>query len=180
MDKLLLHKYTNEHSRFLVINGQLVHYRDEGTGFPILCLHGAFSSLHTYNSWAKQLSPTYRVIRYDLPGFGLTGPNITNDYSIAMHLNYIDELLDLLGVAKCHLVGSSLGGWFAWEYALWRPERVEKLILIDSAGFLEPDNVPMPFLMARFPLADKVIKFAVQRETIELFLRQVYHNQDKI
>jgi pimeloyl-ACP methyl ester carboxylesterase len=176
----LLQKYTNIHSRFMVVNGQLVHYRDEGTGIPLVCLHGAFSSLHTYNSWAKELMPHYRVVRYDLPGFGLTGANRNDDYSIQMHIDYLDEILDILKIEKCYLVGSSFGGWVAWEYAALRPERVEKLVLIDAAGFLDADSIPMPFMMARMPLVDKVIKIAAQRETIELFLRQVYHNQDKI
>lgn len=177
----ILHQYTNEHSRFLVINNQLVHFRDEGKSeIPIVCLHGAFSSLHTFNSWAKNLTDTYRLIRYDLPGFGLTGPNGQNDYSIETHVAYLAELLDLLQVKECYLVGNSLGGWIAWEFALQYPERVVKMVLIDSAGFLEADSVPTPFLMARIPLADKVMRVVIQRETIELFLRQVYHNQDKI
>ncbi len=177
----LLHKYTNQHSRFLVINNHLVHYRDEGAGaVPIVCLHGAFSSLHTFNSWAKNLTDEFRLIRYDLPGFGLTGPNYTDDYTIATHVNYLAELLDILNIEECYLVGSSLGGWVAWEFALQYPNRVKKLLLIDSAGFLEPDSVPTPFLMARIPLADKVMKMVIQRETVDVFLRQVYHNQDKI
>ena len=56
----------------------------------------------------------------------------------------------------------------------------EKLVLIDSAGFLDADSIPTPFLMARVPLADKVMRFVLQREVFEGFLRQVYHNQDKI
>ena len=86
----------------------------------------------------------------------------------------------LLKIKQCYLVGNSLGGWIAWEFALQFPERVKKLTLIDSAGFLDAESVPTPFLMARLPLADKVLRIIVQRETIELFLQQVYHNQDKI
>ena len=69
----ILMKYTNQHSRFVVLNGAMVHYRDEGNGYPIIMLHGAFSSLHTYNAWAEELKQDFRVIRYDLLGFGLTG-----------------------------------------------------------------------------------------------------------
>jgi pimeloyl-ACP methyl ester carboxylesterase len=176
----LLQKYTNQHSRFMVINGQLVHYRDEGEGEVLLCLHGAFSSLHTFNNWAKLLSGQYRIVRFDLAGFGLTGPNHNNDYSIQNHLNYVEEILDFLKIDKCHIIGSSLGGWVAWEYALAHPERIHKMVLIDSAGFLEADSIPAPFIMARMPLVDKVINIVLQRETVEVFLRQVYHNQDKV
>jgi pimeloyl-ACP methyl ester carboxylesterase len=176
----LLQKYTNQFSRFMVVNGQLVHYRDEGKGEVLLCLHGAFSSLHTFNNWSKLLSDQYRIVRFDLPGFGLTGPNADNDYSIQNYQNYVDGVLNMLNIEQCTLVGSSLGGWVAWEYALSRPQRIKKLILIDSAGFLEPDSIPAPFIMARLPLVDKVIGLVLQRETVEVFLRQVYHNQDKV
>ena len=181
IEPALLLKYTNEHSRFLVMNNNhLLHYRDEGTGYPVLCLHGAFSSLHTFNSWAKRLTPHFRIIRFDMPGFGLTGAIPENDYTIGQYLHYIDEFLTIMHIDKCHVVGSSLGGWMAWEYALARPERVDKLMLIDSAGFLDIKSVPTPFMLARIPLAGNVMKIAARRDLIELFLHQVYFHQEKI
>ena len=50
VDEILV-KYTNAHSRFVVLNGAMVHYREEGNGYPIVMLHGAFSSLHTFDGW---------------------------------------------------------------------------------------------------------------------------------
>ena len=52
----VIQKYTNEHSRFLVVNGTMIHYRIEGEGEPLLLLHGAFASLHTFEPWVKELS----------------------------------------------------------------------------------------------------------------------------
>jgi pimeloyl-ACP methyl ester carboxylesterase len=176
----LLLKYTNENSRFLVAKGNLIHYRDEGSGFPVLCLHGAFSSLHTWNSWTKELMPHYRVLRYDLPGFGLTGAIPEKNYSIEHHLSYMDDFLDVLGIEKCHIVGNSLGGWLAWEYAIARPSRVAKMILIDAAGFLDANSIPAPFTLARLPFADRIVKTVIQRDFLEIFLRQVYCDQSKI
>ena len=62
-------EYANEQSEFVEVNGMQVHYRDEGTGFPIVLMHGTAASLHTYDAWTKQLSKDYRVIRLDLPAF---------------------------------------------------------------------------------------------------------------
>ena len=64
--------YTNEHSKFIAIDGMEVHYRDEGYGQPIILIHGTGASLHTWDNWTEELKKTFRVIRLDLPAYGLT------------------------------------------------------------------------------------------------------------
>lgn len=176
----IIQKYTNKHSRFLVVNGTMIHYRVEGEGEPLLLLHGAFASLHTFEPWIKELSSKYQLIRYDLPGFGLTGPNKEDDYSMKTHLFYLEALLDRLGVSKCYIAGSSLGGWLAWEYALLHPERVKKIVLIDAAGFLDSASIPLPFKMARTPFLNNVIKYAIRKDLLSSFLKEVYHDKSKV
>lgn len=175
-----LQKYANEQSRFLVIDGSLVHFRVEGKGSPLLLIHGAFSSLHTFDQWASILSKKNQVIRLDLPGFGLSGSRIDHDYSMEKFVNFLSQFLQIIGIKKCHLVGSSLGGWLAWEFVLKYPGRVNKLALISSAGFLEDRNVPLPFKMARTPFIGKVIKYAVKKNVLEQFVRQVYADENKV
>lgn len=176
----LYQKYTNEHSRFIPINGNLIHYREEGEGFPLVLLHGAFSSLHTYDGWTQELKKHFRVIRFDLPGFGLTGPLASHDYSLQNHLRYLDLLLNRLKVGKCYIAGSSLGGWLTWEYTLRYPERIEKMILLDAAGFIEEKSIPLPFKMARTPLVNKTLKYVVHKTVLEQFVKQVYFDQNKV
>ena len=176
----LLFKYTTDASRFLVVDSLLIHYRDEGEGEPLVLLHGAFSSLHTYNDWVKHLKKHYRVIRLDIMGFGLTGPNESDDYSMNNHMRILKTFLNILKVDKCYMVGNSLGGWLSWEFTIRYPERVKKLVLIDSAGFLEEENIPLPFKLARSPIVGKVIKYVVKRPILEQFVKQVYYNQDKV
>lgn len=178
--KELLFKYTTPNSRFVPIDNILVHYRDEGTGFPILLLHGAFSSLHTFNSWAKELQKKYRVIRLDLMGFGLTGPNDSNNYSIENHIRVLKTFVNILNIKEFHIVGSSFGGWLAWEFASRYPQRIKKIVLIDAAGFLEEENIPLPFKLARTPVFGRVIKYVVRRSVLEQFVKQVYYNSSKI
>lgn len=176
----LLDKYTNDASRFMVIDGMMVHYRDEGHGFPIVMLHGAFSSLHTFDAWVRLLKPYYRMVRLDLPGFGLTGPHPQDNYTIANHVRIINIWLNRLNIHSCYVIGSSLGGWLSWEFALRYPNRVQKMVLIDAAGFLDQKSIPLPFRMARTPFVNKVIKFVVQKNILEQFVRQVYHDQSKV
>jgi len=176
----LLDRYTNEHSRFLVIDNTLVHYRIEGEGFPIVLLHGAFSSLHTFEDWTKSLKKTRKVIRLDLPGFGLTGPKPDNEYSITGHLRFIKRFLKMLGIEQFDLAGSSLGGWLSWELALRSPERVRKLILIDSAGFLDPTCIPAPFKLAQTPFFVKILKYTIRKNILESYVKQVYYDESKV
>lgn len=176
----LTHKYTNDHSRFLVIDDMFVHYRDQGEGEPIVLLHGAFSSLHTFNDWSKILQNNYRVISLDLMGFGLTGPNKTGDYTIGNHIRVLKRFFNILGLKKVHLVGSSLGGWLAWEFTYRYPQRINKLVLVDSAGFLDKENMPLPFKLAQSPLAGRVLKYIVRKSILEQFVKQVYYDISKI
>ena len=79
-------------SRFLEVNGLQVHLRDEGPHndpVPIVLLHGTSASLHTWEGWAQALRDKRRVIRFDLPGFGLTGPNRENDYSTEAYVQFV-------------------------------------------------------------------------------------------
>ena len=97
-----------------------VHLRDEGPHddpAPIVLLHGTSASLHTWQGWAVALRDQRRVIRFDLPGFGLTGPNRQNDYSIAADVLFVRAVMDKLGVQRFVLAGNSLGGQIAWSAA---------------------------------------------------------------
>lgn len=177
---LYLRKYTNDASRFMVIHESLVHYRDEGQGPAILLLHGSFSSLHTFDGWADALRDRFRIIRLDLPGFGLSGTNPDHQYTVARYIEVLEILVNRLGITKMAIGGNSLGGWLAWEYALLHPDQVERLILISAAGFLDDKSIPLPFKMARAPVVNRIVKFVITRNLVEVFLKQVYGNPEQV
>ena len=155
-----------------------VHYCDEGSGEVILLLHGVFSSLHTYNKWTEILSQSYRVIRLDLPGFGLTGPSVDNEYAIDLYVGYLKKFMNNLGVQNFHIAGNSFGGWIAWEFAVANEERVKKMILINSAGYITGWNYPLPLIIAQTPVLRKVFNFKiVPKVVVRRFLRQVIIDQ---
>jgi pimeloyl-ACP methyl ester carboxylesterase len=130
----LLERYATPQSTFAYLNRTLVHYRDEGQGPAILLIHGSLQDLYDWDAWARALSPTYRVIRLDLPGAGLTGRVATGDYSIDNTMRTVDGLLERLGVGRVAVVGTSIGGVVAFRYAATRRERVGALVLMNSAG----------------------------------------------
>ncbi len=99
-------KYTNSQSQFMLLDEMQVHYRDEGTGFPLLLLHGAPSSLQTFDQLTAELSKQYRIIRLDLPGYGLTGPNPTGNYSLDWYVRFLEDFLTALHVETCYAAGN--------------------------------------------------------------------------
>jgi pimeloyl-ACP methyl ester carboxylesterase len=116
---------------------------------PIVLMHGMASSLHTYDGWQKSLQTQRRVITFDLPGFGLTGPSPQGEYRIEAYTRFVLRMLDTLGVKQVILGGNALGGEIAWQTALLAPERVKKLVLIDSDGYpVSPLSQPLAFQIA--------------------------------
>ncbi len=133
-------KYADAPSEFLDVAGVRLHVRDTGPRDApvVVLLHGFGSSLHTWEPWAKELATKYRVIRYDQPGFGLTGPDPTGNYSDARGMAVLAALMDRLGVARASLIGNSMGGKIAWMFAADHPDRVSKLVLVSPDGFASP------------------------------------------
>ena len=133
-------KYAAPPSEFLQVAGLRMHVRDTGPHDApvVILLHGLGSSLHTWEPWARILSARYRVIRFDLPGFGLTGPDPTGDYSDARSVTVLAALMDALSVPRASLIGNSMGGKLAWQFAAEHPDRVDKLVLISPDGFASP------------------------------------------
>ncbi|MEC5405509.1 alpha/beta hydrolase [Paraburkholderia sp. MPAMCS5] len=142
----LRRRYTQSGSKFVTIMGADVHYVDEGSGDVIVMIHGFASSLHTWNRVADELKREYRVIRLDLPPFGVTGPLRSRSGEIeTMNLpayrRFIDTFVQALGIGRATFIGNSLGGLISWDYAVRHREAVERLVLIDSAGF--PMKLPI-------------------------------------
>lgn len=130
-------KYLNSRSDYVEVAGLRVHLRDNGPSSApaLVMLHGFGSSLQTWEPWAQALSAQYRVIRYDLPGSGLTGADPTGDYTDRRGMAVLLALLDKLGIADVTLIGNSLGGRLAWTFAAHYPGRVSRLVLVSPDGF---------------------------------------------
>jgi pimeloyl-ACP methyl ester carboxylesterase len=184
-------------SKFVDVRGMAVHYRDEGVrtdSEPIVLLHGTSASLHTWDGWAAELSKTRRVIRFDLPGFGLTGPyagqwaqnSEDGRYTALNYAKFVVATLDALGVTQpVVLGGNSLGGQIAWETAdllrSTQPARVAKLILVDSAGYdFKAIDMPMAFEAAEIALLSPITENTLPRFVIERDVRSVYGDPSKV
>ena len=171
-------------SVFVELAGMAVHLRDEGRRddpVPIVLIHGTSASLHTWDGWVAALGPARRIIRFDLPGFGLTGPFAGGDYTLPSYVRFVRGLLDQQGIARCVLAGNSFGGTVAWAVATALPERVERLILVDAGGYpLVPRSVPIGFRIVSTPGLNQLGRFILPRGVIESSLRNVYGTPDKV
>lgn len=171
-------------SDFIELDGQLVHYRDQGPSsdpLPLVLIHGTSASLHTWEGWATQLAQTRRVISFDLPGFGLTGPAADADYSGPRYVAFVRALLARLGVGRAIVVGNSLGGEIAWRLALADPARVAGLVLVDAAGFdFQPESIPLGFRIARIPVLREGMRWLLPRRAIEDSVLEVYGDRSRV
>ena len=171
-------------SEFLAIDGMLVHLRDQGPRddpAPIVLLHGTSASLHTWEGWVAALQTKRRVISLDLPGFGLTGPFPDGDYRMSHYSAFLAHVLDQLQVPRAVVAGNSFGGQLAWQFALDHPQRVERLVLVDAAGYpRNATSIPIGFRLAQIPALAPLMANLLPRQMIEASIRNVYGDPSKV
>lgn len=175
-------------SDFIDLHGQLVHYRDEGRrddAVPLVLVHGTSASLHTWQGWVAALKPQRRVISFDLPAFGLTGPfagrYAAQPYQGDTYARFVLDLLDALKVQRFSIGGNSLGGEVAWRVASLAADRVDRLVLVDAAGYpFQPQSVPIGFLVARVPGLNRLSEWLLPRALVEASLQNVYGDPSKV
>jgi pimeloyl-ACP methyl ester carboxylesterase len=159
---------------YRTVDGLRLRLRDTGPrdAPTVILLHGFGASLETWEDWAQVLSARYRVIRFDLPGFGLTGPDPTGDYTDARGMRILAGLMDALGVDRASLIGNSLGGRIVWNFAALHPDRVTRLVLVSPDGFASPgfayDKAP------RTPLMMQALPFVAPRRLLKANLAAAY------
>ncbi|MBI3369487.1 MAG: alpha/beta hydrolase [Burkholderiales bacterium] len=175
-------------SDFIDLKGQLVHVRDVGPRndpLPIVLVHGTSASLHCWEGWAKALRGQHRVISFDLPGFGLTGPHAgayaQQAYTATTDARFTLDLLDAMQLKRFVIGGNSLGGEVAWRVALLAPERVAKLVLVDAGGYaFDPPTVPLGWRLARVPAFSWLLEELLPRPLIVSGLIDVYGDPQRI
>lgn len=121
-------------SEKLQINNQWVHYVRQGTGEPVVLLHGFGASTYAWREVQPKLAEHFDVVAIDFSGFGYTErPLSRNSYSVAAQRDMVFSVLDALGIPEAHFVGHSYGGGVVLSAALARPDRVRSIVLVDSA-----------------------------------------------
>ena len=128
----LRQKYADPDGRIAEIRGVEVYYKDQGEGPAILMIHGSRSTLRTWDRVAPELHDRYRVIRYDLPPNGLSGPVSEEAANRMEPADLAAGLLDHVGAGQVTCVGVSSGGTTCMYLAATYPDRVNRLIMSNS------------------------------------------------
>lgn len=176
--------YADTTSQFLPLMGMQVHFRDQGNQsdtVPLVLIHGLSSSLHTWDSLVVRLKENRRIIRLDLPAFGLTGASPEGEYSWDYYNRFVDSFLTAMNIKQCILVGHSLGGYVAWNQAIYKPQRLVKLILINSGGYpRKNEKGNIGFKLASIPIVGNIITKFTPKKLIKKSLEDAYADDSKI
>lgn len=162
--------YFTKDDRMMTVAGAKVRVRIEGPADapPVILIHGFIYSLESFDAWAADLKRDHRVIRFDLLGHGLSGPDPQKRYAPQERAAFIGDLMDALDVDRAVIGGNSLGGLAAWRFAATAPDRVLALILVSPGAYpnqgvaAAPLSPPAPFAFFLRNPTEAGVAFALQ------------------
>lgn len=135
-------------SRSVDADGQRLHYHDAGSGPVVIMLHGGGPGAGGWSNFNRNIGAFvdagYRTILLDCPGFNQSSPIISADPRGLINARAVRALMDALGIQKAHLIGNSMGGLSALTFALEFPDRLDRMILMGSAGLGQSLFQPTP------------------------------------
>jgi pimeloyl-ACP methyl ester carboxylesterase len=157
-----------------------VRYVRKGQGPAVILIHGLASSIYSWSDVIGPLSEKFDVVALDLPGFGASSK--PEDLSFRDYEPTLVGLMDALNLPKAHFVGNSMGGALSLLMAARRPDRVDHLVILDSAGFsLEPGERPfLAKLLASRAAGALGARLPVKRLLARLFLRRLIRDESRI
>ncbi|MBK8658709.1 MAG: alpha/beta hydrolase [Bacteroidetes bacterium] len=172
---------TLSNSHFLTWRGAEIHYTDEGNGMPLLMIHGLGGSHRNFQKLAAEMKDQYRVIRVDLPGFGMSDfpageitdlPGVYRDFFVFF--------LDTLHIDSIHLMGNSMGGMMAWNIAAAQPEKVKTLTLLASAGYELDKIAKVAARFTRFKFLEPILEKGIPMAVSEANADRIYADKTKV
>ncbi|MBU2879023.1 MULTISPECIES: alpha/beta fold hydrolase [Alteromonadaceae] len=177
-------KYADSNSKFVDLDGINVHYKDEGKGPVILLVHGTLGDLFDWDVWTQELLKSgFRVVRFDIPGFGLSGNIANGNYSVDRTHTLIDSLMDHVGAEKFGIAGISYGGMVVFRYAATRTDRVTSMVLINSAGIQTANAVKRkPKTPGEKPKRTSIFMYSpvVEKDDIVSFYDNYINDKSKV
>jgi len=140
------------------LDGETLHYVDEGRGPPVVLIHGFGGHTFSYRFLIPELARDHRVVAVDLLGFGYSERVPGADYSQEAQARRVLRLMDALGIQRASLVGHSMGGEVAMRAAAAAPERVAQLALVASvSGDRVPTLPPTPLIKPFLPALSRLL-----------------------
>ena len=162
---------------YISVAGHKIRFLEKGKGPPLVLLHGMGGSLEWWEYNLDAFSRKYRTIAFDFPGFGYSTKS-SLDFSKNSPSDFMGSFLNALHISKASLIGNSMGGFIAFLTAVNQPERIDKLILVDTVGF----GVKLSILLRLgtvFPLGE--LALSVRNHMIaRIFLSRMFYDSQKV
>ncbi|HWN99392.1 MAG TPA: alpha/beta hydrolase, partial [Blastocatellia bacterium] len=143
--------------KYATVFGAKIHYLDAGSGPVVILLHGLGGSSANWAPTIAPLSQKYRVVVPDQIGFGKSDKPMLN-YRVSTLVDFLDGFYKQAGIQKASLVGNSLGGFTAAAFAIAHPEKVDRLVLVDAAGFAITGDLDPKILSGLNPSTRQQVK----------------------
>lgn len=151
----------------VLVFGQKIQYVEAGSGPTVILLHGLGGSWQAWQLNIGPLAAKYRVIVPDQIGFGKSDKPLVN-YRIRTYVDFLDQFCKQLKIERASLVGNSMGGWIATMFTAAFPDRVDKLVLVDAAGYPPPKDLDTRVFYGLNPTT---------REGMKVLLAKVFYNK---
>lgn len=133
---------------FIDLDGYRTHYIVMGTGPPVILIHGFFFDTYMWNQNVDALAQNFKVYAFDLWGFGYSSREPL-DYGFPLYSRQLDLFMDALSISSASLIGQSMGGGTIIEFAVSNRSRVDRIVLVDSAGM--PNPLPLMGKISNLP-----------------------------
>ena len=161
---------------FVTVQDVRINYLERGKGDRnVVLVHGFGSSIYSWKDILGPLEKHFHVYAMDVKGFGYSEKPKDADYSLVTMIDFVADFMDAVGVEKASLVGNSMGGAFCAATAIDYPEKVERLVLIDAAGY--PMKIPFLIRLGTAPVIGSVGKIFYGEWAVRWGLNQAFHDE---
>ena len=150
-----------------LVFGQKIHYVEAGSGPTVILLHGLGGSSQAWQFNIGPLAEKFHVFVPDQIGFGKSDKPLVN-YRIRTYVDFLDQFCKQLKIERASLVGNSMGGWIAAAFTAAFPDRVDKLVLVDAAGYAPPKDLDTRTFYSLNPTT---------REGMKVLAAKVFYNK---
>ncbi len=140
--------------KFATVYGAKIHFVEAGTGAPLILIHGLADDVTVWDSVIPPLAASFRVIALDQIGFGRSDKPLLS-YRVSTFVDFLDGFLNELKIKRASLVGNSLGGWVAAAFTLAHPERINRLVLCNAAGYAAVSKTMDPRALSALRLVSR-------------------------
>ena len=155
--------------------GQKIHYVEAGSGPNVILLHGLGGSSQGWQFNIGPLAEKFHVYVPDQIGFGKSDKPLVN-YRIRTYVDFLDQFCKQLKIERATVVGNSMGGWIAAAFTAAFPDRVDKLVLVDAAGYAPPKDFDTRVFFALNPTTRDAMKVLVSK----VFYNKAFQTDDMI